>query len=134
MIQKTATSRWDRAARVRATIALLLAGTAAACASASQRSADADPFEIRVRNNLVPPTSLSISLLPSVGSRSFVGLVSPSQTKTLEYDLTAPAGTYRLLAEATDGSAMASRPFVIPSDNGVEWNLSMNQIWVTGEP
>ena len=115
-------------------MALLLAGTAAACASTSQRSVDPDPLEIRMRNNLIPPTSLTISLLPAAGPRSFVGLVSPSETKTLELDLTTPAGPYRLLAEATDGSAMASRQFMITNDDGVEWNLSQNRIWVTGEP
>ena len=135
MIKEPSRSQWDRTARVKATIALLLAATAVAgCASASQRSADSDPLEIRVRNNLIPPTSLTISLLPAVGTRAFVGVVSPSQTKTLEYALATPAGPYRLLAETTDGSAMASRQFMIPSDNGVEWNLSLNRIWVTGEP
>ena len=134
MIDNTSTRHWHRAARVRAGIALLLTSMGAACASASQRSADTDPLEIRVRNNLIPPTTLTISLLPAVGTRSYVGVVSPSQTKTLEYDLAVPAGQYRLLAEATDGSAMASRQFVIPSDNGVEWDLSLNQVWVVGEP
>ena len=134
MAGNTTASRWDRAARVQAVIALLVAGTAAGCASASQRSTDDQPLEIRVRNNLMPPTSLSISLLPSSGARSFVGLVAPSQTKTLEYDFPAAAGMYRLLAEATDGSALASRAFVMPSDNGVEWDLALNQIWTVGGP
>lgn len=133
MTEKTSTSQWDLAARVRATMALLVAGTAAACASASQRSADPNPLEIRVRNDLMPPTSLTISLLPAEGARSFVGVLSPSETKTLELDLATPAGPYRLLAEATDGSAMASRQFMLTSDAGVEWNLSHNRIRVTGE-
>jgi hypothetical protein len=92
---------------------MLAAATGLACGSLRLGGNDGRAVEIRVQNNLTPPTSLSISLLPAAGARRFVGVVAPSETKTLRVDPPPESGAYRLLGEATDGSALASRQFAL---------------------
>ena len=114
---------------------LLLALAVSGCAATRPAVADAeDATHIRVQNNVMPPTQLTVSLIPVTGSRQMVGFVGSSETKTLELPSDPPAGPVRLLAETTDGSALASRQFTILDGETVVWDVSANMVSVLATP
>ncbi len=106
--------------------ALLLA----ACAAAVPGAADAELL-IRVQNNLVPPTSLTVWAVPATGTRQMLGTVDPSTTATLRFDPAPAAGQYRLMAETTAGTEIVSNPVVLSDAAVVQWDLSSNIATVT---
>jgi hypothetical protein len=118
----------NRTRRAVAIMTLLATASGLACASLNLGGSDGRAVEIRVQNNLTPPTSVSISLLPAAGARRFVGVVAPSEAKALQVDPPPESGAYRLLAEATDGSALASRQFALTEGRRIEWTLSTNSV------
>ena len=120
--------RMERMSPRRLTTMVALALATTGCAMMGKRSAEADGVQIRVQNNLIPGTSLSVSVLPSVGPRIQVGFVAPSETKNLRFDPGTPAGPYRLFAETTEGAAIASRQFYLATVRAVEWNVSLNTV------
>lgn len=116
-----------------ALIATALVGTgvaAPACASRGARGGG-QAVEVRVRNSLIPATSLTVSMLPATGVRWQVGFVAPSETKSLRVERSL-IGMHRLLAETTDGSAIASRQFSGSDVTAVEWDVGMNSLRVIG--
>ena len=115
---------------VAAGLVLGLAVATPACATRGSQSGAGD-MQVRVQNTLMPPTSLTVSLLPATGARRMLGVVTPSDTAVLRVD--GPViGMQRLIAETTDGSAIASRTFTASETAVVEWNVGMNIIRVIG--
>lgn len=105
---------------------VLLAG----CASTSESDGAAD-VAVEVQNDLVPPTSLTVWMVPTVGGRDMLGVVPPGATQTLEFNMTSASGEYRLQAETTAGEEIWSYPFILSeSDAAVVWDLSANSIQV----
>jgi hypothetical protein len=105
-----------------------------ACASSRGTQAEENPVHVRVQNTVMPPTALTISILPVTGSRRTIGFVAPSETKVLDFGASVPVGPHRLLAEATDGSALASRQFTVDEGDTIEWNVRANMIRVHDTP
>ena len=81
---------------------------------------------LRVENNLIPPTSLSVYAVPEVGSRSLVGAVEPGATATLRFNPMAGTGQFRFVAETTAGNEIASNPVTISPGATVRWDVSAN--------
>lgn len=98
----------------------------AACASAP-RGGGAGGVAVRVENNLIPPTTLTVWAHPQVGVRSMVGVIQPSTTKTLYFEPSSVAGQYVFVAETTTGQAIRSNPVGLSGPGGtVVWDVSAN--------
>jgi len=85
---------------------------------------------VRVNNDLTPPTTLTVGLLPNTGVVDLIGTVSPSDAKTLTFMPRVPAGPYRLQAETSMGTVIMSREFVLGNSDRIEWDLSSNTVRV----
>jgi heme/copper-type cytochrome/quinol oxidase subunit 2 len=106
---------------------LLLAVTGlGACASGGMGAGGAGNTVLRVENNLIPATSLSIYAVPEVGTRTLVGVVDPSSTATLRFNASAAGGQYRFVAETTAGNEIASNPITVSSGATIRWDLTAN--------
>lgn len=115
---------------------LLVALLGAGCAPATQQSGDPDELgddgvQIRVENNTIPPTSLTISIQPEIGTRRLLGSMTPSSTRTFEYEAGVAAGEYVLLGETVSGQTLRSRPFLLSGDARVTWDVNLNVVRVT---
>lgn len=113
--------------RFAALLALLLStALASACATAGQGEASAEGGAmIRVQNNLIPPTSLTVYAVGETGTRRLLGSVSPNSTQTLRFEPGA-GGQYRILARTTSGQEILSNPVSVRSGEGIRWDVQAN--------
>lgn len=81
---------------------------------------------VRVENNLIPPTSLTVSAVPSGGTRRVLGSVSPNATATLRFNAVRAADQYRLVAQAASGAEIVSNPVTFSPGATVQWDLRSN--------
>ncbi|MEW5930510.1 MAG: hypothetical protein AB1941_23875 [Gemmatimonadota bacterium] len=82
---------------------------------------------VRVQNNLIPPSSLTVYAVPQTGVRQMLGVLQPSEAKTFTFE-PAAIGEYRLVAQATAGSEIVSRDFTFAGTRGVTWDMNSNVI------
>ena len=83
---------------------------------------------VRVENNLVPASTLTISLLPAEGARRAVGVVPASSTQEFRVPVGTSTDPHRLFAEPPNGPAYSSRTFTVSSAARVEWNVGQNAL------
>lgn len=107
--------------------ALLLAGCAAGAMGTGAQGSTA----LEVQNNLIPPTSLTIHIVPDIGSRRLVGTVQPGATRVVRFDPPSASGQYQFVAETTFGREIVSNPVSFRSGATVRWDLSANLAVVT---
>lgn len=89
---------------------------------------------IEVRNNLVPPITVSILAAPLARPLDFLGTVASQSTGTFTLRTRLIPGRFRLVAERTDGTVLVSREIQIVSDGSrVQWNLELDTV-VVDEP
>ena len=113
--------------------AMLLLTTA--CASGLNQEAPADgstseTLDIRVNNNLVPPTILAISLVPTSGVERNLGEAFSSRVSTFRYNGLAPRGQYRLVGRTSNNRTMASDILVLDGVRAIEWSLQTNRVTI----
>lgn len=123
---------WRRAGAV---LTLLLAAAVAACAGGgTQDGVDPDDATvgIRVQNDLVPPSSVTVRVREQDGADELLGTVEPDGTRTFTFDPAVAAGGYRLVAVQADGQEVVSRPITVSGDALIVWRLSANTVNVTG--
>lgn len=94
------------------------------CAIAEQREAAGEPPEIEVRNDIQPPTPVTVFVIDPSGSRTHLGNVSPQQTVTFPFRQYRPGESYRLVARTTAGDVLASTDIVLSGGETVSWNLT----------
>ncbi|MDP9349387.1 MAG: hypothetical protein M3P24_09665 [Gemmatimonadota bacterium] len=113
--------------RFAALLALLLSTIlSSACAPAAQGEASAgDGVLVRVQNNLIPPTSLTVYAVSETGTRRLLGSVNPNVTETLRFEAGA-GGQYRILARTTAGQEVLSNPVSVRSGEGIRWDVQAN--------
>ncbi|MEX2572578.1 MAG: hypothetical protein WD737_14855 [Gemmatimonadota bacterium] len=104
-------------------VLLILATAVSACAHLGG-GGDATA-ELRVENNLIPPTTLSVYALPDTGTRQLVGIVRPGATTDLSFSPRA-AASYQFVAETTEGRDIVSPPINIRAGDTAEWDLDAN--------
>ena len=105
-----------------------LATALGACAGAANPMQPPDRILVRVHNNTVPSSSVTVYLLPVQGNRALLGTVDPGATETFR-DEPEPASTrFRLMARTTEGGVRRSRSFDMTGLDGAEWSLSTNDI------
>ena len=112
-----------------ALVALLMTALAG-CASTPAGGA-ANEIAVRVNNNLIPPTSLSVYMVPDVGARRLLGTVPPSSNRTLRFNPVGVGGTYRLVGETVGGTDIASTPFSLTGAGIVNWDVQSRIATVT---
>lgn len=81
---------------------------------------------VRVQNNAIPPTTLTVWAVPETGVRTRLGVVRPSATETFHFEPIGAGTRYRLLAETTAGTDLASQEFSLSGTAGVVWDISAN--------
>jgi hypothetical protein len=120
--------------RAAATLALLLAFAACAPARVAPEgatiaaAADEDrELVVRITNDLIPPTVLTVWLVPEAGARRMLGTVTPQDTISFPIDAFA-AGRHRLLARTTAGAEITSELFTPPVPGVIRWNVRMNLV------
>jgi hypothetical protein len=106
-----------------------------ACASGPREEAPAngggsETLDIRVNNNLVPPTILTISLVPSSGVERNLGEAFSSRISNFRYNGLAPRGQYRLVGRAANNRSMASDILVLDGVRAIEWSLQTNRVTI----
>lgn len=100
----------------------LLAG----CASAGNGEGGGATAAVEVRNDLIPPTALTIYVVPETGGvRRLLGNVGPSQTRVLTINDPVP-GQHRLMARTTLGQEIFSNRINIDIADTLRWDLSSN--------
>jgi hypothetical protein len=105
-----------------------------ACASGGATSGGGQGgTALEVRNNLIPPTSVSVYADPEIGSRRLVGVVQPGATRVLRFDPTAASGQYNFVAETTSGQELVSNPITFSSGASLRWDLSSNLVTVISQ-
>lgn len=103
-----------------------------ACASTPpDPDAPQETLDIRVNNNLVPPVTFTIYLVPASGIERSLGQAFSSRSTDFRYNGMAPRGQYQLFARATDNRAMVSSPLVLDGVQAIEWNMQYNRVTIT---
>ncbi len=98
-------------------------------AGVAPAAAGAEGVAIRVNNNTVPPTTLTVSVAPENGVRQLLGTVTPGDTQTFTYTPTAlRTSRFQLIGETTAGAEIVSRPFTLVDAAAVVWDVNLNTI------
>jgi hypothetical protein len=104
-----------------------------ACASGggggeTQTQAPAQPtgntISIRVTNDIVPPTSITVWMVPEQGSRRRLGTLEPNGQGTYTFSPGIRSMEHRLTAEKTGGGSASTNPFTLEGVTGVRWAAS----------
>lgn len=103
----------------------------AACSSAggggantAMPSGGGDGVAIQVTNDVVPPTSVTVWLVPETGSRRRLGTISPNGQQTFNFNPGMVSMEHRLVAEASGAEDRSSNPFVLEGVQSVQWSVS----------
>ncbi len=118
--------------RVGACLVLTLGVSLSACASGGMGGGGEGSVAVEVRNNLIPPTSLSVYAVPDIGSRQLVGVVQPGATRTLRFNPLGSGGQYQFMAETTEGRDIVSNPLTISIGATITWDVNANLATVSG--
>lgn len=113
----------------------LIAIGAAGCASApadngTQDSPVQGQLDFHIRNNLIPPATITIYLVPRSGVERELGTIFGSGEQTLRYRGLPLQGEYQLEARA-DTRSLTSPILVLTKVLGVDWDLQRNYVQVT---
>lgn len=113
---------------------ILLVGIVAlgACATGGMGGAAEGSTGLEVQNNLIPPTALTIYLVPEIGTRRMIGSVQPGATRVVRFDPISASGQYQFVAETTFGRDIVSNPVTFRSGDSIRWDVSANLAVVTG--
>lgn len=89
-----------------------------------------DAVQVRVQNNLVQPSTVTVFVQDGTGSQELLGTVEDGETATFEFRafMEAGAGGYRLVAERAGGQDIVSRQIQVQGPATVTWDLSLNDI------
>jgi hypothetical protein len=120
-------SAMPRARAALSALLVVLALSASACASAAGRRSEAtNRISVRVQNDLVVPSVLTIFIVDDLGTRRLIGNVPANATNTLGYEPSLPSGRYRLMGRTTSGAEIVSPPITATAGETVVWRLSTN--------
>lgn len=109
-------------------VLLLLAGCAAGRGSASEVLTDTRVVEIVVRNNLMPPTLVTVRILSLAGTTRLLGSVPSGRSQSFAFDESLFEREYRLVAELGVGAEFLSQDFQLFEGARVVWSLNTNVV------
>jgi len=108
-----------------------------ACATAgggAGEERDRESVEIRVTNDLVTPTTVSVLVVSEDGTERVLGQVAPDSSATFEFRPFLSSIQHRLVAESTRGRSLVSEAFTPARLAGVSWRLETNRIRLRRAP
>lgn len=111
-------------------LVLVISLVAGACASRGEPGAQAD-VTIHINNNLIPPASLTIYLMPRAGIERNLGNLIGSGRHTLRYQGFPLGGEYQLIARTTGDRAFGSPVMVLDNVIRIDWDLQRNFVDIT---
>lgn len=85
-------------------------------------------MRVEVRNNLVPPRSVTVRVVSTAGGRGLLGAVSPGQTSVLDYEQPGFQGQYHFLAEVDGGRTIRSTSVLLGDGSTLIWTLQNNTL------
>ena len=109
--------------------ALILTATAACASSGGPPAAGGTQgqLDIRINNNLIPPRTLTIYLVPRSGIEQNLGDILGSGMKTVSYRGLALKGEYQLVARVVGAEvAVFSNIVVLDKVRLIDWDLQRN--------
>jgi hypothetical protein len=109
-------------------VLLLLAGCAAGRGSTSEALRNARTVEIVVRNNVKPPTLVTVRIFSLAGTTSLLGSVPSGQTRSFGFEESLFERSYRLEAEPGVGQLVRSQGFQLFEGARVVWSLNTNVV------
>lgn len=116
--------------RIRSALGVGVLILLAACSSATSSANSGTPsgggnsVAIRVTNDIVPPTSVTVWMVPETGSRRRLGTISPNGQQTFNFTPNLRSMDHRLMAEASGMQDAVSNPFVLEGVTSVQWDVS----------
>ena len=118
--------------RTRAALAALLVALSlsfSACATVGGRhSESSNRIGVRVQNDLVVPSVLTIFIVDDLGTRRLIGNVPANVSSTLSYDPSLPSGRYHLVARTTSGAEITSQTITATAGETIVWRMSNNLV------
>ncbi len=104
---------------------------AAACASSGGGGAADTTMQpagntvtIRVTNDMIPPTPITVWIAPETGSRRRLGTIEPSRQGTFTFTPGIRSMDHRLVAEPSTGNDVTTTPFTLEGVTVVRWTTS----------
>lgn len=107
-----------------------LAGLSAGCFGILGGGVPQSSATVVVRNDITPPTSLTIVLRQDGRDRETLGTLAPGEERTFTYSSSSLQGNYQLLARQSSGAAVTSRDFTLFADARVHWQVGANALSV----
>ncbi len=83
-----------------------------------------DGISFAVYNDLVPPGTVTVYIVPENGGRRRLGSIPPSGRRTFSYNPTVLSMEHRLRAESPGTRARQSLPFTLTGIRSVQWDVS----------
>ena len=113
-----------------AVLASVIVGAAACASSGSSGAAaeapqgNANTVTIQVTNDMIPPTQITVWIVPETGSRRRLGSVEPSRQASFPFSPAIRSMDHRLVAEPTGGNDVTTTPFTLDGVSAVRWTTS----------
>ena len=85
---------------------------------------------IVVRNDISPPTTLTIVIRQAGSDKETLGTLAPEEERTFTYSSGSLQGNYQLVARQSSGAAATSREFTLFTDARVHWQVGPNSLSV----
>ena len=112
-----------------AALMVVLSLSLSACATmGGRRSESANQISVRVQNDLVVPSVLTVFIVDDLGTRRLIGNVPANVSSTLSYEPSLPSGRYHLMARTTSGAEISSQTITATAGETIVWRLSNNLI------
>ncbi|HEX7091506.1 MAG TPA: hypothetical protein VF192_15305 [Longimicrobiales bacterium] len=97
------------------------------CASAGGQEGAArggSALSIRVANDLVPPGTIVVWIIPELGARRRLGTIPPDGEQSFSYVPGDRTMEYRLMAQTAEGREIMSDPFTLQGASALSWRAS----------
>lgn len=98
--------------------------------AASQNSPVRGQLDFRIHNNMIPPSTITVYLVPRAGVERELGTIFGSGEQTLQYRGLPLQGEYQLVARA-DTRELASPIVILTHVLAMDWDLQRNYVQVT---
>lgn len=113
---------------------LLASFGASACAAGGGAGGDGaaapsgDQVRIVIDNDMIPPSNITVYMVPESGGRRRLGTVPGSQRVNFNYSPTARSLNFTLVAEVVGENDRRSETFNLVNVTGIEWALSRSNV------
>ena len=93
-----------------------------------------DGLAVTINNDLIPPQTVTVFIVPETGRRRRLGSVPPNSRQTFNYDPTVLSMEHTLVGEAPGVRDKRSLPFTLQGVRAVRWDVSNPNARLTRGP